>query len=469
MASTIGDRLSTPPSFFRGRRRLLIVLGAAALVLVLAALGAYLYVHGHEPGDVYNSTVEFQKERPEQPVRTPHEAAFVWPDYGFTKSRRRYLPTSADLRPPFKTVWAMQTKDLVEFPPVMAGGRLFLLKNNGTLWAIGANNGHRVWQRKVGAQAAASPSVANGVVYAVVLKRLHRVPAGRAAAYTQRRGRVLWSRPLRSRSESSPLYANGMLYFGSEDGTVYGLNARNGHLRWTYRAPGAVKGGLALSNGILYFGDYSGHMQAVRASNGHKVWSAKTSGAKFGFESGQFYSTPAVAFGRVYVGNTDGFVYSFATTTGKLAWSKKTSNYVYASPAIADIPHYGPTVYIGSYDGHFYALDARSGRVRWQRNAGGKISGSATIVGNIVYFANLAARTTIGLAVRSGAPVFKFPHGGFNPVISDGTKLYLTGYSSLYGLVPKTAEQRAAARRRIRAQRQRELSRKRQQRRRGQH
>jgi outer membrane protein assembly factor BamB len=260
-----------------------------------------------------------------------------------------------------------------------------------------------------------------------------------------------------------------MLFFGSEDGTVYGLDARNGHIRWTYRAPGAVKSALALNDGILYFGDYSGHVQAIRASNGHKVWSAKTSGAKFGFSSGQFYSTPAVAFGRVYLGNTDGFVYSFAKTNGKLAWSKKTSNYVYASPAVADIPHFGPTVYIGSYDGTFYALDARSGNVRWQRKAGGRISGSATIVGNLVYFANLASRTTVGLATRSGAPLFKFPHGGFNPVISDGKWIYLTGYSSLYGLVPKTAAQRAAARRRIREQHKRERSRRRHARQRKRH
>jgi outer membrane protein assembly factor BamB len=447
--------VTTPPSFFRRRRRLLIGLGAAALVLVVAALGAYLYVHGHAPGEVHNSTVEFQKERPQAPARK-RGVAFVWPDYGFTKDRRRYLPAGADLRPPFKTVWTTSTHELVEFPPVMAGRRLFVLKNNGTLWALGANNGKRIWQQKVGAQAAASPAVANGVVYAVVLKRLHRIPAGRVAAYAERRGRVLWSRPLRSRSESSPVYANGMLYFGSEDGTVYGLDARTGHIRWTYHAAGAVKAGLALKGGVLYFGDYSGHVQAVRAANGHKVWSAKTSGAKFGFSSGQFYSTPAVAFGRVYLGNTDGFVYSFATTNGKLAWSKQTSNYVYASPAVADIPHYGPTVYIGSYDGSFYALDARSGKVRWQRKAGGRISGSATIVGNIVYFANLASRTTLGLAVRSGAVVFRFPHGGFNPVISDGEKLYLTGYSSLYGLVPKTAEERAAARRRARQARARQ-------------
>ena len=247
-----------------------------------------------------------------------------------------------------------------------------------------------------------------------------------------------------------------MIYFGSEDGTVYAMSAKNGHIRWTYHAAGAVKAALSLKNGILYFGDYSGRVQAVRASTGHRVWMAKTSGAKFGFSSGQFYSTAAVAFGRVYVGNTDGFVYSFAASNGALAWSHRTSGYVYASPAVADIPHYGPTVYIGSYDGRFYALDARSGRVKWSRKAAGRISGSATIVGNIVYFADLQSRSTTGLSVRSGSVLFRFPRGGFTPVVSDGKKIYLTGYSSLYGLLPKTAEQRAAARRRIREQHKRE-------------
>ena len=108
-------------------------------------------MHGHAPGEVHNSTVEFQNEKPEAPPKEQRGAAFVWPDYGYTKDRRRYLPASADLRPPFRTLWATSTSDLVEFPPVMSGRRLFILKNNGTLVALGANNGHRVWQRKVGA------------------------------------------------------------------------------------------------------------------------------------------------------------------------------------------------------------------------------------------------------------------------------------------------------------------------------
>ena len=35
-------------------------------------------------------------------------------------------------------------------------------------------------------------------------------------------------------------------------------------------------------------------------------------------------------------------------------------------------------------------------------------------------------------------------HGAFNPVISDGKRIYLTGYSSQYALVPQAAAKPAA-------------------------
>ena len=75
--------------------------------------------------------------------------------------------------------------------------------------------------------------------------------------------------------------------------------------------------------------------------------------------------------------------------------------------------------------------------MRWRHRAGGKISGAATVVGDIVYFSNLSAHTTIGLGARTGAPVFYFGRGAFNPVISDGRRIFLTGYSSLYAFTPR--------------------------------
>ena len=155
----------------------------------------------------------------------------------------------------------------------------------------------------------------------------------------------------------------GLLFFGSQNGTVYALNARNGNSLWTYHAAGAVKASPSLSNGVLYFGDYSGELQAVCESNGHRMWRSGSGGALLG--SGTFYSTPAVVYGRVFLGNTDGRVYAYDASSGKLDWAVQTGAYVYASPAVANAPGLGPTIYSGSYDGRFYAIDARSGHIEW--------------------------------------------------------------------------------------------------------
>jgi hypothetical protein len=95
-----------------------------------------------------------------------------------------------------------------------------------------------------------------------------------------------------------------------------------------------------------------------------------------------------------------------------------------------------PTVYIGSYDGNFYALDARSGATRWMRRLGKKISGAATIVGDLVFVSDLDKRTTWALSARTGRTEWKTHRGAFNPVISDGRRIYFTAYSSLFALDP---------------------------------
>jgi outer membrane protein assembly factor BamB len=229
---------------------------------------------------------------------------------------------------------------------------------------------------------------------------------------------------------------NGRVYFGSEDGTVYALNAKNGHTIWTYGASGAVKAALAYSDHKLYFGAYGGTAYAIRASNGRAVWTNGTSGLSLG-RSGNFYSTPAVAFGRVYMGNTDGRVYSFTASNGDLAWTQSTGSYVYSGPAAAPVKGRGPTVFIGSYTGRFYAFDARSGAERWSFQSPGRISGAVSVIGRVVYFANLATRETHGLDVRTGKEVFRHDGGGFSPPLSDGETLYLTGYATQLALKPR--------------------------------
>jgi outer membrane protein assembly factor BamB len=425
--------MSSPDSP-RSRRRIVIGAGLALVLLLAAGAGAYVLLSG---GNVSNPGVVFRSEPTETPQPAkPGQDTFTWPLYGYTPTRRHYLAAPASLRPPFRTRWSWNAHSLLEFTPVIAEGKLFVIKNNGAVYAINQRTGKPVWRRDLGKLAAAAPGYADGRIYVTILVR-NGSKNGLVAALRAKDGARLWTKPLPSRTESSPLVAGGSVYFGSEDGTVYALRAQDGSVEWRFKAAGAVKGAPALADGKLYFGDYSGRVYAIRQSNGKQVWSVATRNAHFGTAAGQFYASPAIAFGRVYIGNTDSNVYSFAADSGKLAWRTGTGNYVYASAAVAQVPGGSPTVYVGSYDGRFYALDARSGKVRWKKNTKGRISGAATVVGDIVYFGELKSRTTIGLGARTGRPVFRFKRGGFNPVVSDGRSLYLVGYSSLSELTPK--------------------------------
>ncbi len=404
-----------------------------SLIALTSAVVVYAWLNDR-PDDVSNPDVAFEATPPvAKPPAKPSEetAAFEWPTYGYSAGRARNFPLAEPPRPPFLPRWAVRGDELLEFGPVAGGSSLYLLKNNGALYAIKRRSGVLYWKKKLGDLAASSPAYWKGIVYATILSRKDGSGDGSIVAMNVEYPRIRWSRHLPSRTESSPIVIDGTVYLGSEDGTVYALGARTGALRWTYKANGAVKGGLAYDNGKLFFGDYSGRVHAIDASSGRKVWSASGGGGAFGLGGGRFYATPSIAFGRVYVGSTNGSVYSFSARDGKLAWRKGTGAFVYSSAAVADEHGIGPTVYVGSYDGTLYALDARSGAVRWTHRAEGRISGGVQIVGDLVFYSTLNRHTT-AVGAATGREVWTVAKGQFNPVITDGRYLFLNGSTSLF-------------------------------------
>jgi hypothetical protein len=90
----------------------------------------------------------------------------------------------------------------------------------------------------------------------------------------------------------------------------------------------------------------------------------------------------------------------------------------------------------GSYDGNFYALDARTGNERWSQHGLGSISGAASLIGDTVYVADLQTTSTYGFDVRNGHKVLQYTDGAYNPVISNGKDIFLTGYKTIYDLTP---------------------------------
>lgn len=409
------------------RNRLpVIALLAAALVFSAAVVGYELL---KRPGDVHNETVPFRVEKPKPaPQRPTRERTVNWPMFGYNRARTRYLPVQG-IKPPFRKLWRFTERPLLEFPPVYANGRLYLVNNSGWAYALDAKTGKTIWKRRLGRLNASSPAYSKHRLYIVNL-----VP-GHIVKLDAKTGKIVWKKSLPGRAESSPLVIGRTVYFGCENGDLYALSTISGNVRWATALGGPVKSAPAFWHGTLYVGDYGGYMNAVDAKTGKLRWQSGSLGPGFG-GSGAFYSTPAVAFGRVYAGNNDDRVYSYDARNGALAWSYSTGGYAYSGPTVAVTKHTAPTVYIGSFDGNVYALDAKDGSVRWSRSAGGQVVGSLSAIGNIVYVAEFTNKTTSGFMMHSGRRVFHYPKGTYTPVISDGRRIYLTGYSSITALEP---------------------------------
>jgi outer membrane protein assembly factor BamB len=413
--------------------RVRVAIAAIVVLVVAAAIAGYLYDR-NRTGSIYHPHARFTPQpTPTLPVRGPDR--FSWPLYGYTKNHTRFFPAPASVHPPFRQIWVRNRHALLEFPPTIYGTHIFQLADNGVLAAIDKRNGRTFWARTLGTLAASTPALSRSTVYATVLATGDSRSPGRVFALNFKNGKTRWSRDISSPTESSPLLDGNRVFFGSQSGIVYALDARTGNTLWTYHAGGAVKASPTLAGGTLYFGDYSGHVQAVSEQTGRRLWISGSEGTLLG--SGTFYSTSAVVYGRVFLGNTDGRIYAYDAYTGRLDWAVQTGSYVYASPAVTDAPGLGPTIYLGSYNGTFYAINARSGRISWTFNAHGRISGSATIIGRTVYFAELGNHRTFGLGISTGRLLFEKDTGSFDPVISDSEHVYLSGTTGLYGLSPR--------------------------------
>src|SRR5581483_8885370 len=124
------------------------------------------------------------------------------------------------------------------------------------------------------------------------------------------------------------------------------------------------------------------------------------------------------------------------------SWSTSTGGYVYSAATAAKVPGTPPSVYFGSYDGTVYALNALTGSTRWSRSLSGPVSGAGSMVGDVFYAGDLKTTQTWGLDPRNGHVVFESRDGAYNPVISDGRFLYMTGYRNIYALVPAQGNSR---------------------------
>ncbi len=167
--------------------------------------------------------------------------------------------------------------------------------------------------------------------------------------------------------KSFPATDGKRVYFGSDCGIFWCLDARNGSEVWRFRVNAAGHKNLwsspAIHDGKVYFGSYDGNVYCLDAETGTEVW--RFTGADW------VGSSPALApeLGLLFIGlefaveGKRGSIAALRMGDGEKVWEHTTKRYTHASPA------YWPErqlVACGSNDNEMFLFDAPSGAMRWR-------------------------------------------------------------------------------------------------------
>jgi polyvinyl alcohol dehydrogenase (cytochrome) len=136
-----------------------------------------------------------------------------------------------------------------------------------------------------------------------------------------------------------PTIADGRLFFGTQDGTVYALDAATGCTYWTFKAAASVRSAVTIEKAesgryVAYFGDLQASAYAVDAMNGELLWKQKLDTHAVA----RITASPKYYNGRVY----------------------------YPISSVEEVPPANAQYGCCTFRGSVVAMDAASGRQLWK-------------------------------------------------------------------------------------------------------
>lgn len=180
------------------------------------------------------------------------------------------------------------------FYPTTDGHAVYMLMDNGTVFAYSAASGALEWRKTIPLVNVTTVTTSTG-------------PNGARTIIVNATGAddfVL-----------APPVSDGKLYVTTTFGVMYALDATTGSVVWSTNLGTRVadpRGGAAVGYGKVFEGTSEG-LLAVNATDGSVVWKAPLNSTDT--------SAPAVVDGYVFIADSSGTLYQFNETTGALLWS----------------------------------------------------------------------------------------------------------------------------------------------------
>jgi outer membrane protein assembly factor BamB len=250
-------------------------------------------------------------------------------------------------------LWVFASLNVTNSSPNIYQGRVYINSNDSTLYCINSTDGSEIWRYRIGeammSYSFSSPAIMDGVVFVGGLSP----DSSTMYAINALEGTLKWSYQLPNYGEvvTSPTVNDGKVYFASDKGYKYCLNADNGSRRWigwfnSDHEDSFVRSSPAIDGDRLFLASEKNKIYCLSASTGVLLWDCNLTPSS-GLSG--IWSSPAVADGKVYVGSNNGYFHCINEVTGDKLWSylampatAPAVGKVISSPAI-----YNGTVYIG--------------------------------------------------------------------------------------------------------------------------
>jgi len=129
----------------------------------------------------------------------------------------RPCASAAPAAPSATVRWINDTGYDIASGPAVTGGTVYVGSSDGTVYALDAATGSVRWTYTTAGSVDSGPAAAGGTVYVS--------DVGQVYALDVATGRLRWAYTTGGAVGSSPAAAGGTVYIGSDDGTVYALDA----------------------------------------------------------------------------------------------------------------------------------------------------------------------------------------------------------------------------------------------------
>lgn len=288
-------------------------------------------------------------------------AAANWNSFAGGIDHNGYRDESSDF---VTNLWTFNMESPIHSSPAIYKDHVYFVSSEGILKAIDMETGEEEWNLDLKASSNSSPIVHKNRLYVGCEDGLKAVNINSHE--------IVWDYDC-GNVASTPCYYNDIIYFGSDDGHLYGLND-DGKVEFNKKLDGEIKSSPCIVDDTIYVGSTNSKLYSIN-TNKDKNWEFTT--------GDEILSSPSYVNESVIFGSNDGNIYCLDESDGDLLWKVDLNNKVISSPTVDE---HDNSVYIGSDDGNYTCLDIRDGTIKWSHQTGDKVESTGALKDNVVAF-----------------------------------------------------------------------------------